>query len=130
MTRSEMIEMMARAMCARNYPNGTLRDMDMMWEGWTCDAQAALTALEAAGVVQTWQDIATAPRDGTPFLALWPYHKDWQSAFETRWDAGEDWTGGDAPGWYAHGWGHILDGYSPTHWMPLPASPMRDERGV
>lgn len=40
----ELIERMARAMCKRNYPSGTERDIDMMWEGWTEDAAYALAA--------------------------------------------------------------------------------------
>ncbi len=67
-----------------------------------------------------WEPIETAPKDGTPILALWPYWAT-QSAFETVWVADE--SEGDAPGWWAKNWGHILDGEEPVAWMPLPDAP-------
>lgn len=66
-----------------------------------------------------WRDIADAPRDGTVIFALWPYTPT-QCAFETRWHPADD---TDAAGWSAKNWGHILDGYEPSHWLPLPAPP-------
>lgn len=61
-----------------------------------------------------WQPIATAPRDGTPFIGYWPGYKRpcvmwWNfvdEAFESWADRKED----------------------PTLWLPLPAAP--DSRGV
>ena len=49
--RDKLIEAMARGMCKRNWPSGTERDYDMMWEGWVADAQAALAAIEVNGFV-------------------------------------------------------------------------------
>lgn len=56
--RDAIVEAMARAIARRNYPSATDRDIDMMWEGWVCDAQAALSALEAMG-------LALVPREPT-----------------------------------------------------------------
>jgi hypothetical protein len=60
----------------------------------------------------TWQDIATAPRDGTAVLAT---HAVWEypvvSLFYTHWMS----------------WQDALNGYGlspqPSHWMPLPEPP-------
>ncbi len=41
-----MREKIARAMVTRNYPGASDTDIDQMWEGWTGDADAALSALE------------------------------------------------------------------------------------
>jgi len=40
-----MVEKLARAMARANYPGGSERDIDEMWEGWTEEAEACLTAL-------------------------------------------------------------------------------------
>lgn len=63
-------------------------------------ALATLEAHAAAASASGWQDIASAPRDGTPVLI---------------------WTGGPTPhaDYYHNGW----SGDEPTHWQPLPAGP-------
>lgn len=40
-----MIEKIARAIARANYPSGSERDIDEIWEGWTEVAGAVLTAL-------------------------------------------------------------------------------------
>lgn len=60
-----------------------------------------------------WQPIETAPKDGTMILA---YEHDGLPIYrDTKWQDG---------GWL---WAEIIDGYdagwSPSHWMPLPAPP-------
>ena len=58
-----------------------------------------------------WQDIATAPKDGTRFLA-------YQKGDPIQ----ECWWCEDFPEWT--GWQNDYDSEpAPTHWMPLPAPP-------
>lgn len=45
---SKAIEAAARAIARWNYPSGTERDIDEMWEGWVGDATAAIAAHLAA----------------------------------------------------------------------------------
>ncbi|MEN0115382.1 MAG: hypothetical protein AAGD15_01560 [Agrobacterium cavarae] len=78
--------------------------------GVYCEALSALSAQvqDVAG----WQPIETAPKDGTQILAYPcfggkdPYQVRWRQTKRGGW---EHWT-------------HLVP-LSPTHWMPLPASP-------
>lgn len=67
--------------------------------------------------VSGWQPIETAPRDGTTVLL---YAPGWDSP-KTGWTYGkDDWQ--DCP--YSH---KGSENYLPTHWMPLPAAPAKQE---
>ncbi|GEM_PF-6082809 len=74
---------------------------------------AAIRALSPAEPAQAeqWRPIATAPKDGTEFIARCGANKPFFSCF---WD-------GSAFMHYEHGEGLIS--YSPIEWMPLPATP-------
>jgi hypothetical protein len=61
-----------------------------------------------------WQDILTAPKDGTSILAA---HCD--AVFDAWW-GGNAWVDGET-----NEWGDYIT-LSPTHWMPLPAPPPKD----
>lgn len=91
---------------------------------------ATYTALELATVAlgisercERWQPIATAPRDGTKFLAGRFVKKGSHNNLMAvdRWHArerGDDW---DGPGKFnTHYW-------PATHWQPLPAPPLPTE---
>ena len=60
-----------------------------------------------------WQPIETAPKDGTMVLVFTNGHMD-----VTSWP--ENW-GGKWPSAYMA----YAEGLEPTHWMPLPAPPIR-----
>lgn len=62
---------------------------------------------------QTWQPISTAPKDGTKLLLLWGDGKK---------DTGFWWTADR----FSTGHWHIAgeEDREPTHWMPLPSSPL------
>ena len=94
--------------------------------GTRADILAAVQAVRDEGV-QQWQDISTAPKDGSAFLGFWPtvylprlspyQDGDGQSCplvtyWETRTDEGY-WATADADS-YDRG---------PTHWQPLPKAP-------
>lgn len=80
-------------------------------------------------LLNPWQDISTAPRDGTPILVgggTYIYDSDTfgmvnkfrsvsVAAWTDRWDSG--WQGENCGGHDEFFW------YSPTHWMPLPTPP-------
>ena len=67
--------------------------------------------------VTGWQPIETAPKDGTTVLL---YAPGWDSP-KTGWTYGKDeWQ--DCP--YSH---KGSKNYLPTHWMPLPAAPAKQE---
>lgn len=57
-----------------------------------------------------WQDISTAPRDGTYLLLSSPDHETPVIGF---WNRDNHWDDGD--------FNDHMDGI--THWMPLPAPP-------
>lgn len=62
-----------------------------------------------------WQDIATAPRDGTEILACWDAPTpEFKARGVVMWDVSYGGTWITLPGhWPKH----------PTHWMPLPEPP-------
>ena len=78
---------------------------------------AAAMAREAAErAVVEWQPIETAPRDGTPILAIL---KVTNNKTNFAWhEPNVIWATDDESDWY-RGWG--FDDY--THWMPLPPPP-------
>ena len=65
-----------------------------------------------------WQDISTAPRDGTVILGFWG-----EFIFPVAW---ERWPG-RVPlwGWRVARWEdfNFLLAVEPTHWMPMPLPP-------
>ena len=71
-----------------------------------------------------WQPIETAPKDGTYFIGFWPSMSkqcvDHKGQFRTRW------TGWGNGYWEADALGRPVQG--PTHWMPLPASPVDEPK--
>ena len=90
----------------------------------------------------TWQPIETAPKDGTPVLAVCGqniekivWSKGWASGIVTK---------ANGPCWgICHGKGHVIldEGWDegtgcyltpdiePTHWMPLPLHPRTSQNG-
>jgi len=110
-------EMLKRAIEAYAKDTGA---EDWQLDGWINSAiRAALEAALSAQVqdVPGWQDISTAPRDGTTVLL---YAPGWDSP-KTGWTYGkDDWR--DCP--YSH---KGSENYLPTHWMPLPAAPAKQE---
>lgn len=78
-----------------------------------------------------WRDIASAPRDGTPFLAFNPMVGIYNTAYTTRWTgAPEEYRSGNYSGFPCGFWSSGLDSFpfgqwdcQPTHWMPLPPYP-------
>lgn len=88
-----------------------------------------------------WQPIATAPRDGRPFLALNndmechvskidEYGRILRRSHQQRWsqsflvEAGRKWLESEEFNFDTH-WSIWTRGYefNPTHWMPLPSPP-------
>ena len=84
-----------------------------------------------------WQDISTAPKDGTEVLvfrmdcgctaiahvAFYRSEEAWDEYFLPNWESKEEYVG-----WWSYIRNGIsqekLDGvYTPTHWMPLPPAP-------
>lgn len=81
-----------------------------------CVVNALTAALAVDGVaLQGWQDISTAPHDGTRILL-------WASA----------WHDPCSGSWYGSDWRQVYDlptfAHSPTHWMPLPPTPAASDR--
>ena len=74
-----------------------------------------------------WRDIATAPKDGSWFLA---FEADGEIPYLCYWEkdlyAPNGGRGGPS-GWFAQNWmdrwGDRPQAEQPTHWMPLPAPP-------
>lgn len=67
--------------------------------------------LEGKGMTMKWQPIETAPKDGrTKILLKTPYSPNGCEAYSNTW-----WTVG------------FSAECKPTHWMPLPSPPSRDE---
>jgi Protein of unknown function (DUF551) len=73
-----------------------------------------------------WQDISTAPKDGTVFLAF----DDDNGSFVSVGVVAAHWDDGDGeyePEWIVSeiGTGDSLNGCNLTHWMPLPKPPVK-----
>jgi hypothetical protein len=84
-----------------------------------CDGPLPLTATEAPG----WQDIATAPKDGTAILGGRGGENPWGVPDIVLWLDGSG-AVSDGPGWYRFaGVGWNTRTVRPTHWMPLPSPP-------
>jgi hypothetical protein len=89
----------------------------------TEDKTALDTPAPAMGeLVEAWQPIETAPKDGTRIMAYWPDVHGVSNATQA-----ETWFGPRSVGWddacwqTAYEWG---DGYNdPTHWKPLDPPP-------
>lgn len=80
-----------------------------------CGWQAGRALLRSAG--DGWQDIATAPKDGTPMLV---FHN--RMVIEA---------------WYSTSWHRFVqsetgghNGIYPQHWMPLPHPPVHEGGGT
>lgn len=76
-----------------------------------------------------WQDISTAPRDGTPMQGWVHEINRGVSAVETRtyWEPKIRFEAGEWEYKHSHGW-FFMNMVSwierhPTHWMPLPTPP-------
>jgi hypothetical protein len=78
------------------------------------DRHEAAAAIEALLAEKAWQDIATAPRDGTPILLVLACKP--ENFVAVGWWDGVIWR--IAPTGY---WSNV------THWQPLPALPERGE---
>lgn len=75
--------------------------------------------------VTGWQPIETAPRDGENLLVCWPleFHCPIVAHWNTgKWDAGEI-------GWKISGQSKLRKS-NPTHWRPLPKTPLTAALGV
>lgn len=89
---------------------------------------ALVNAQADAAVVERWQPIDTAPRDGTP-VDLWGVNhlhprKTGRRATDVTWGRVRDWLGNERDDWQ-HGQG---DDFEPTHWCPVPAAPLSSLR--
>ena len=73
-----------------------------------------------------WQDISTAPKDGTPIIGL----RIGKYLDGSLYPDGEVmmWERGPVSGWAYMGFlvRMIDDEWLPTHWMPLPPPPKQD----
>ena len=77
-----------------------------------------LPAIIAALRAQEWQDIETAPRDGTRFLGMF------QNAETYR----VTWWSSRQAAQHGNGWVFSQNGLTtPTHWRPLPTPPAHDK---
>lgn len=73
-----------------------------------------------------WQDIATAPKDGTPVLLWGLWAGEVSGPLKSpKVEVGYYGKGGDYPGfdWCATGGDYYGVWGNPTHWMPLPTPP-------
>lgn len=89
----------------------------------------ALAAFLREAVSDGWQDIASAPKDGTRILAIENYQRQGEEGQIYPEDgAVVSWATSrhDAYGGWA-GFGLFLESFEPTHWMPLPTPPARIE---
>ena len=85
------------------------------WEGreWYDNAEDVATRIEALFPTNPslgWQDISTAPKDGTWVFCRWPMMRIGMFPLVVFWDAG----------WFpAHDYARDYGEVFPTHWMPL-----------
>jgi hypothetical protein len=99
----------------------------------------AITALRAALAQDSWQPIATAPQTGRKVILFYLNRNSLPRTVMARWitDKQAAETDGDGVGLEA-GWYECIDNWDdytevaihegePTHWMPLPAAPRKEE---
>jgi hypothetical protein len=103
--------------------NQARKDWDEASSATRADATEAGQEAAAVQAVGAWQDIATAPKDGTAVLGLWlPMAGD--AAFPRCYAIAHFIEGG---------WCSVDDDEQtftdPTHWMPLPAAPADSSMG-
>jgi len=117
--RGARVKARARQCCARGAAKNALFNLL---------ATAPASPLQGGG----WQDISTAPKDGTPLLAGSIHHSDrevvcWQDGLPSgSMDTDAEWEGwvNDGP----HKDRFYANPRYFTHWMPLPAAPTGDAR--
>jgi hypothetical protein len=109
----------ALAAMRRAYERGRAEGTVGSHDGDTTDFVSRQTAKDDRQ--RAWQPIATAPKDGTPFLAYWLR----RFTDGTRYEAMQPYVVAHfddrermLPEW--------IDDDPPTHWMPLPAPPVED----
>lgn len=125
MTREDMVEAMATASAKAS--GFTLAAFDTPTHAkYIRQAQAALTALEAMGlVVQGWQDIKSAPPLTEIDIWITGLEEDgWRISGQIPSTQEPLWIKTEAGNY----WPHENGGY-PTHWMPLPAAPLTARGG-
>ena len=85
----------------------------------TAISRAVASALSAqVQDVAGWQPIETAPKDGTRLLLMWEPFSGMSEHVELgKWNVRNGWV---------NTYGHAFSG-SPTHFMPLPAAPAKQE---
>lgn len=73
----------------------------------------------------SWQDISSAPKDGTEF-DVWAINDEGQSRriCEVSWGPVCDWVGNEWNDWRGMRPSLYHARFEPTHWMPLPAPPV------
>lgn len=79
---------------------------------------------------QTWQPIATAPRDGNPIIVI-GFSDNARIPVTVFWSVAEDgWCFDDGENCYlrADYQYAAMKVYSPTHWMPLPQPPLDNQK--
>jgi hypothetical protein len=107
-------------------------DRAVEWKSRAIEAEALLAetrkkALEEGG----WQDIETAPRDGTPVIIAVPtkdqddFHVGEAYFDPEHYDNGDWWWAGTSYGEYHAGPVSEINWHAPTHWQPLPKAPSR-----
>jgi hypothetical protein len=83
---------------------------------------ANFVALRTTEMIEEWQPIKTAPKDGTTVLAYFPTREGYfarQDVVPIHWT---EWGNGV---WENSSSGHKVSDH-PTHWMPLPSRPLQD----
>ncbi len=81
------------------------------------DMDEAADALDARATTEAeWQDISTAPKDGTVVLAFEPYSGVVIVKYRKKWELDPEFSWVEATG-------EQYEVYEPTHWMPLLRKP-------
>lgn len=115
-SRAEVIEECARVVEARRNPESS------KWDAYNCAmdaAAAAIRSLPSSDGGDGWQDISTAPRDGT-LVDLW-YPRGGGRYIDMLWRDGQWWIG-DAHDPECYG-GVVDPKVQPTHWRHRPSPP-------
>jgi len=90
------------------------------------EALTAALAVRDEGILEGWQPIETAPKDGREVL-LW-LGSPWSKVEKARWYAPwNNWQTGVIPSDPAREELHGIGSAAPTHWQPLPTPPSRGE---
>ncbi len=100
------------------FPIPTENNNIIAWDDLNESVRKDMLLVADSLLLNQWQDISTAPKDGTNIQLWWP--KECHCPITGHWETGK-WSNCGI-GWKFTGWGQTKE-TEPTHWRELPLPP-------